>query len=124
MRFINNVHCVQTFDWMRDLTEQEEAEVRETYDCEDTVLGPVSGRYVSPCFKLDDKEHAELVQEAERLVVQVDLVISGEVRHSFESPLWMRVCCLSVKTYHGLWKRACEGSGSYAVCGKGSSGPA
>lgn len=84
--FIYNLHCVQTFDWMRDLTEQEEAEVRETYDCEDTVLGPVSGRYVSPCFKLDDKEHAELVQEAERLVVQVELINSGEVCHFLSRP--------------------------------------
>ena len=70
---------LQYFDWMRDTTPAEEAEMKQhDWDLEHTKFGPVSERYRQPSLINKAAEHEALLREARTVAERVDAFNAGQ----------------------------------------------
>jgi hypothetical protein len=57
--------AVQRFDWLRDVTPDEEAQMKlQGWDVEDANFAPVDKRYAQPAFNLPEEDHLHAIKAA------------------------------------------------------------
>ena len=70
---------VQFYDWMKETTEAEEAEMRaHGWDLEDVKLGPAADRYRQPSLLVDEARHEKLLEDARDVSDAVNAFNDGQ----------------------------------------------
>ena len=88
-----SARLLQKFDWIKDMTPEEEALMKERrWDCEDTALGPVERRYVQPALKVLQEDHDNTLRTARA---------ADRVARSYSDGAEARTACLSAGAAFG-----------------------
>ena len=70
---------VQKFDWLKDMTPEEEALMRtREWDYEGTALGPIEHRYKQPALRTIEEEHEKTMAEARTALRHADKYTEGD----------------------------------------------
>ena len=70
---------MQKFDWLKDMTPEEEALMREReWDTDGTALGPIEHRYKQPALRTREDEHEKTMAEARTALRHADKYTEGD----------------------------------------------
>ena len=79
-----NVPRVQKFDWLKDMTPEEEAlMVAREWDTEGVALGPIEHRYKQPALRVREDEHEQAMREARTALRCADSYNEGDAVRCF-----------------------------------------
>jgi hypothetical protein len=99
---------VQKFDWLKDLTPEEEAMVKEKeWDTEGVSLGPVEDRYKQPALNVSNEDHGRAIasaQEASRLAKTFE---AGNQVRAVQAPIVGCVFALGAAQFAAAACRGC-----------------
>lgn len=107
--------CLQKFDWLKDLTPEEEVMMKEKdWDTEGVSLGPVEDRYKQPALNVSNEEHTRAIgaaQEASRLATSF---VAGNQVHACMPSVLSDVSWL--QGWYSFAAVACKGSALSCFC--------
>ena len=88
------------YDWMRDTTPEEEAEMKAAaWDLEEVKFGPVRDRYRQPSLVNDLKRHEDTLEEARSVEERV---------RAFNADERVRLCQKNSASLHSQELQACQ----------------